>query len=171
MRVGAAQDGIESNLIGGDVVLLSEFAVFLPMTVIGMVSLFGGISVLAVTVGGAGMIGVLVMLLTLVISAKVGKHIKEGQLKEKAEADKLLGATREMLDGVKVVKMMGWEEAYLKHLCDKRATELHHLRLYRIIINVTVQLGRASPIIATVSTCIVYAMVGTLTTEVIIVII
>ena len=67
----------------------------------------------------------------------------------------------------KVVKLMGWEEAYLSHICGKRSVELRHLRKYRVIMNIVEQIGRASPIIATVSTCIAYASTGTLSADVV----
>ena len=46
--------------------------------------------------------------------------------------------------------MMRWEEAYLAHSDAKRAVELKHIRKYRIVVNIVVQLGRSSPILATV---------------------
>ena len=73
-------------------------------------------------------------------------------------SEETAGATRELLDGAKVVKFMGWEETYLAHICRRRATELTHLRTYRIAINVVVQIGRASPIISILCTVLVLVL-------------
>ena len=57
---------------------------------------------------------------------------------------------------------MGWEAAYLAQIDKQRNAELKILRWYRIMLNVVLQLGRASPVIAAMLTCVTYALLGTL---------
>lgn len=45
--------------------------------------------------------------------------------------------------------------------------ELLHLKRYRFIFNIVINLGRASPVIATVVTCIVFSVTSTLRADVV----
>ena len=157
MRAGSSNEGSEQTLIGADMVGSAEFAVFLPFAVLGVLSLVCGVIVLCVTTGATGLAGLAVMFLTLLVSGPFAKQAKMRQKAQKTAAERLLACTREVLDGVKVVKMMGWEEAYAKRLKTLRTFELKELTAYRMRIMSVVQLGRAAPPLGVLCTVAAYS--------------
>ncbi|KAL1500520.1 hypothetical protein AB1Y20_013176 [Prymnesium parvum] len=167
LRPGAANEGSEQTLLGMDMIGSAEWARFLPMGVMGISSLLGGVVVLLYTTGPSGLVGIAVMCCTLVASGPIGKRAKKENRLMLEAAENLSVVMREIVEGVKVVKMMGWEEAYLVLLSEKRRKELTHVRLNRILIALVVQLGRASPILATTATCIVFAYLGDLRIDIV----
>jgi hypothetical protein len=142
LRTGSGSEGVEQTLLGKDLIGVAEFARFLPMLLIAASSLVGGLVVLFVTAGLSGGVGVLVMFSTLIISIPLGRKSKQWQASMLKASEGTTAATREILDGVKVVKFMGWEAAYLEHVGRKRAVELGFLRLYRLAVNIVVQVTR-----------------------------
>jgi hypothetical protein len=143
LRIGSASEGVEQTLLGKDLIGVSEFARFLPMLFLSAASLVGGIVVLFVTAGLSGGVGLLVMLSTLLIALPLGRKSKQWQAAMLKAPESTTAVTREILDGVKVVKSMGWEAAYLEHVGRKRAVELGFLRLYRVALNIVVQVVSA----------------------------
>ena len=160
IRVGSSNEGSEQTLIGADFVGSAEFAVFLPFAVLGLISLVCGVVVLGLTTGATGLVGLAVMFMSLVIAGPVGARAKQRQEQQKVAAERLLACTREVLDGVKVVKMMGWEDAYAAKVKALRTVELTHLTVYRVIIMFVVQLGRAAPPLGVLSTVATYSAVN-----------
>lgn len=139
LRTGSGSEGVEQTLLGKDMIGVAEFARFLPMLLVAAASLVGGLVVLFITAGLSGGVGVLVMTSTLIISIPLGKKSKQWQAAMLKASEGTTAATREILDGVKVVKFMGWEAAYLDLVGRKRSVELGYLRMYRMAVNIVVQ--------------------------------
>lgn len=167
LETGSASEGVEQTLLGKDIIGVAEMARYLPMLLIALSSLVGGLIVLFLTAGLSGGVGVLVMFSTLLVSMPLGRKAKEWQAAMLKASESTTGVTREILDGVKVVKFMGWEAAYLEHVGRRRAVELGFLRLYRTAINIVVQIGRASPVVATLATCLVLGATAPLRADVV----
>jgi hypothetical protein len=63
--------------------------------------------VLGVTVGASGLVGVMVMVATLVVTGPLSAYAKKMQIQIKDASQRTLSVTRQILDGMKVIKMMG----------------------------------------------------------------
>jgi hypothetical protein len=93
-------------------------------------------------------------------TVRLSKFAKVQQAAALAAADNTANAIREAVDGVKVVKMLVWEEAYAKYIRQRRATELVYVRRFRILTICVVALGRASPVIACLITFVLFGYLG-----------
>ena len=154
LRTGCCAEGVEQTLLGKDLIGITEYARFVVLSIFAISALTGGLGMLFVTAGLSGGVGVLVMVSTLLISMPLGHRAKKWQASMLKASETTTGVTREILEGVKVIKFMRWEAAYLDHVGRKRAVELSYLWLCRGALSVVVQLGRSSPVLATLATCL-----------------
>ena len=168
VHAGASNEGAEQTLIAEDLLGISEWAIYLPYVLIGITSLVCGVAMILITVGWVGLIGVGFMVLNLCGSVPLSVAAKKLQIKERDAAERIVGATKEVLDGVKVVKMMGWEDAYFGAVRERRVAQLKIIRKWKALINIVVQLGRSAPPLGTMFAVLGYsALVGELRADVI----
>ena len=168
VRTGASNEGAEQTLIGEDLLGVAEWAIYLPYILIGITSLVCGLGMILVTVGWTGFFGVLFMFVNLLCSFPISMSAKKWQLRERVEAERIVAATKEVLDGVKVVKMMGWEEAYFTAVRERRIAQLRIVKMWRVLVNIVVQLGRTAPPLGTMFAVLGYsAVTGELRADVI----
>ena len=147
LRTGAVAEGYEQTLLGKELIGSADLLRFMPMYYMVGVSLVGGLAMLVILAGAApALAGVGVMICVLFFSASVSVRMKRTNVAMLEASQGTTATTREIIDGVKVVKMMGWEQAYLAHVAAKRTAELKHLQKFKTILNIIVNLGRASPV-------------------------
>ena len=66
----------------------------------------------------------------------------------------------EIVEGATAVKFFGWEIPYLDKLATARENECTSIRKYRMLQVTSVSLGRASPILSSCLTIIVFSLLG-----------
>ena len=147
VKVGASKEGAETALVGNDIFRLADMLGFAPNFWTCLSSLGGGIVLLLVFLGPSSLLGVLVMVSCLLISGVLTKKAKKYIAKALGAADGRVGVAREIVEGIKVVKMQLWEEAYLDRIDRCRSEELRFHRWFRMVTVVCIALGRASPMI------------------------
>ena len=167
LRPGATSEGYEHVLFGKDLVGIAELARMLPNAVVCAVELVGGTTMLfALAGGGPAAAGLGVMIVVFIVSMSIAMMIGKHNLAMLEAAEVTVGVTREIIDGTKVVKMMGWEDAYLEHCALKRAIELRSLMAYRVMISVVWNLSASSHLLAAATMCTILSLTGALSVEI-----
>ena len=134
LQTGASAEGSEQTIIGRDLIGSAEFARYLTFVVLGLTQLIAGITVLFCIAGAAPAVGLAIMVVTVICSFNISKRGKRFNERMLASAEKGIAITKEIIDGAKVVKMMSWEEAYLKAVAERRNEEIHHLRSFKLVM-------------------------------------
>ena len=150
----------DTTLVGTDLVAMFQEGGWAAMSFMTLSALAGGITVLISLIGAWSLIGLTVLILMLCITvtiARVGRRFMSRQLKE---SDNRLSITKEVIAGIKPIKMQGWEYEMHKSVSTARSKETSYLRLFRLCMVVNMSLGRASPILGTCSTFVVMAAFG-----------
>ena len=147
-RVGVGKEGAETTLVGNDLMRSVEFLKFFPMFVTSAVSLVCGVVLLLVFLGWVALVGLGTMALVLTCTVSLSRLAKRYQQRALAAADKTVNALREGVEGVRLVKMQSWEEAFCEHIARFRADELSQLRRFRVLTIFTICMGRGSPVLA-----------------------
>ena len=132
----------------------SEMAKIFPLLPLGVSVLFFGIGMLLYIGGPVTLIGVGVMFCLLFMTAQLGLRSKHAQAAYQACADETINVIREAIEGVKVVKMQVWEEAYIEAIRRKRSRETHQLRRVRVLITIIMTTGRLSPLVGFATTVV-----------------
>ena len=132
----------------------SEMAKIFPLLPLGVSVLFFGIGMLLYIGGPVTLIGVGVMFCLLFMTAQLGLRSKHAQAAYQACADETINVIREAVEGVKVVKMQVWEEAYIEAIRRKRSRETHQLRRVRVLITIIMTTGRLSPLVGFATTVV-----------------
>ena len=139
-----------------------------PLLPLGVSVLFFGIGMLLYIGGPVTLIGVGVMFCLLFMTAQLGLRSKHAQAAYQACADETINVIREAVEGVKVVKMQVWEEAYIEAIRRKRSRETHQLRRVRVLITIIMTTGRISPLLGFATTLVIlWATQGSLSASVV----
>ena len=165
LRVGVAPAGIESSLIGGDIIAKNDY---LSVFVVGSMSLFTLVSAIAtlfVLIGWPALIGIACLCASFVVAANIGLHVKRLADKSRHAQDATVAAIVEIVHGAKLCKLQQWEEPMVSYVGAKRRAELRLLRRLRALLATMMIMGRSAPIIASMCTLLTYAANGTLTAQ------
>lgn len=157
---GSAVGYDESVLIGTDVLRTfenSKFVAQLPGAVSGLI---GGLLVLIFLLGWGGMVGFAVCISMLMANMQMGKLSKKLEVKNLTACDIRIGLMREVLDGIKAIKFMAWEDQYIEAITKARAHEVSHLRKFRLLQASTANLGRTNPMISTCASFVAFVAFG-----------
>ncbi|OTF77487.1 hypothetical protein BLA29_004731 [Euroglyphus maynei] len=100
--------------------------------------------------------GFILMFLLIPLQGYVTRTIKAMQVKQMAEKDKRLRAINEILNGIKVLKLYAWEEAFVTKLNRIRSNELKRIRLAGLITAMFVIVAITSPFLITFIVFAVY---------------
>ncbi|XP_069503213.1 multidrug resistance-associated protein 1-like isoform X2 [Ambystoma mexicanum] len=137
------------NLISSDVQKLIDVATCLnsiwaaPLTiVIGMVFLWK-------TLGIAVLAGVGVFVLNIPFMTGFGVKIKKLQGEQMKHKDSRIKSMNEILQGIKVLKLYAWENAFLKKVQDVRQLELKVIKRAALILSAAVAAFLATPFLVT----------------------
>lgn len=97
--------------------------------------------------------------LILKLNLSIGEWAGRVESSNLAKAAGRLGILQEAIDGIKAVKFFAWEQQYIPKLVAAREEECVSIRKHRMLLVTTVTLGRASPVLASVCTILVYSLV------------
>ncbi|GBG31314.1 ABC transporter, putative [Hondaea fermentalgiana] len=148
----------ESSLIGNDIVRAYEnlrLAAQFPMAIAGV---SGGICVLVVLLGESALVGIGIMLGIMLLNVLLGKLIHAIEQKSLNFADERLSMLTAVVEGIRAVKLFGWEEKYREKINKIRDEECNHIRNYRLAHVTSIASGRASPVLSAMATLVFYAL-------------
>ncbi|CAG2177433.1 unnamed protein product, partial [Oppiella nova] len=96
--------------------------------------------------------GLVVMLLLIPVNGWVSTKIRTIQSKQMKLKDQRVRNLNEILSGIKVLKLYGWEEAFVKNVLDIRKRELRLIWKSGLISGVTVVLAGTTPLLVALVT-------------------
>jgi hypothetical protein len=135
LRVGVAPPGVESSLIGGDMIAKHEY---LSVFVVGSMSMFtlaSAIVTLLVIIGWTALLGILVLCLCFVVAANIGLRVKRLADCGRRAQDATVAAISELIHGAKLCKLQQWETPMVEYVIKKRRAELKLLRQLRTLLS------------------------------------
>lgn len=138
----------EQSLIGSDVTRMVEDWRWMCMLPYVFTALVGGIIILAYILRRASIVGFVIMFSIAFANFKITKIVKRVEEKDFALGDERISILREILDGVKAIKMMAWEIPFQELMTKARSEETYYIRRFRTLTVTSINLGRASPILA-----------------------
>ena len=149
-----------TSLIGTDVMQRYEMLKMLCQLPIAMTTFFVGTIVLVATIGVHGLVGLALVIGVLFISIKLG--VITGQIEELCleKVDARLSIMARAIVGIKAIKYSAWEEFFEHEITEARSGECTELAKHKTLHLTSVQLGRATPIIAASASFIFLAVSG-----------
>jgi ABC-type multidrug transport system fused ATPase/permease subunit len=127
---------------------------------IGVTTTIGVIVALLVIVGPTALIGVLIILAIVPWQLWMNKYqITLTQTTQKACAERLT-KTAEIVEGIRVLKMYGWEEAYLRRISDIREKEIRSVRSQIFLQSISLTFTLISQGLACLATFAAYQATG-----------
>jgi ABC-type multidrug transport system fused ATPase/permease subunit len=138
----------EVTLISNDLTRMVEDWRWMSLLPYVLTALAGGVVVLALTLGSASLVGFAIMFSIAGFNYRLTHVVRAIEKEDFALGDRRVGILREVLDGVKAIKMMAWEVPFRDLLEAVRGEETDHIRRYRSVAVTSINLGRASPSLA-----------------------
>nr|XP_027194827.1 multidrug resistance-associated protein 1-like [Dermatophagoides pteronyssinus] len=100
--------------------------------------------------------GFLLMFLLIPFQGYITRKIKSIQVKQMAEKDHRLQAINELLNGIKVLKLYAWEQAFIQNIIRIRSIELKRIRMAGLLTTIFVIVAITSPFLITFLVFAVY---------------
>ncbi|XP_022080483.1 ATP-binding cassette sub-family C member 9-like [Acanthaster planci] len=116
-----------TNHIGTDPINMQLFFMFVHTLWTAPIQLIVMLGLLYSIVGPAALVGALSFLFATVIQAVVAKFIGKYQARVMGHSDSRLKGTNELLQGIKLVKLNGWEKKFQDRINESRDRELREL--------------------------------------------
>ena len=118
------------------------------------------LALLIVFIGPAALTGFAVFVLFIPCQAIAMRYLIRYRKKGQQVTDQRVKLTQEILQGMRVIKFFAWEPSFLKKLLSTRSLELHYVRIYMYVKAVVSSLSFGLPVVATVTSLLVYSAVG-----------
>ena len=150
----------ELGLVGNDIFRMYENLRFSCQIIVCFTGFIGGITVLVIQLGLASVVGISVMLIILFGNMFLAHKSAIAEERDLEAADKRLQLLRQMITGIKAIKLCAWEESFLKKILAAREEEMIHLRRFRLYMQSGVQIGRACPVVSAASSFLFFALSG-----------
>ncbi|KAJ1679896.1 hypothetical protein EV182_001106 [Spiromyces aspiralis] len=125
--VSAAADGKVMNLMTSDFSRITEFAAYIDNIYEPLFRLVLGLIYLYWLLGIPSLFGASIMLVYYLISRRVIAYITKLESARNAASDERLSKITELIQGIRVVKLFGWESQFVKRITDLRETQLGYL--------------------------------------------
>ena len=103
--------------------------------------------------------GLVLMLLMIPLNGFVSAKIKGFQTRQMKLKDERLRSLDEILSGIKVLKLYGWEEAFTNHVLKIREKELQLIRRGGYLNAITVILASCTPFFVALVTFAIYVLI------------
>ncbi|CAG9315441.1 unnamed protein product [Blepharisma stoltei] len=110
------------NLISTDMELLELFITSTWMWVL-PIYLAGAFIVLGVVMGPAGVIGLIVSTLHVPLILWLSKYVLRIKISLTQISDMRIKTISNLIEGIRIVKLYGWEEPFIKYLCEYKKQE------------------------------------------------
>lgn len=148
----------ETALIGGDIQRMIEDWRWMSLTLYVIFALIGGVSLLIYVLGKSSAIGISIMFSIAFFNHRLTQSIAKIEKLDFAAGDFRISILTEILNGIKAIKMMAWEVSFEKQITEARETEADLIRKFRSYQVTSVNLGRASPVLAACFSILVLAL-------------
>lgn len=148
----------EINLIGKDMLSTIDQWRWGCLIFFSLTSVIGGTVSLLLIVGIRALVGLAVIIFIFLFNIRITRLTKIAEKKDVMTSDARVGMMSEVLKGIVPIKLMAWEEPFRDLIQKLREEEARVLFQYRALTITTINLGRASPVIATGVTIITVAM-------------
>lgn len=159
-RHESIQNLSETDLFGNDVVRAVENVrnvANLPSAVSGLI---GGVVALVLLIGSSSIVGLAVMSAFLLFNVYVGRYTRKYESKSLSAADSRLAILKNMIQGIKAVKMFSWESKMSRKIQKSRIVECTHIKTIRLATVSSIVCGRASPVLSSMAAIITFALTG-----------
>jgi ABC-type bacteriocin/lantibiotic exporter with double-glycine peptidase domain len=104
--------------------------------------------------------GVIVCVLLIPCNTLVVMMNKKWQIRQMAFKDKRLKLTSEVLNGIKVVKLYGWEQAMMNEINELRKNEINLIRKEKLTQSIVDCANASSPFIVAAVTFALFTLTG-----------
>mmetsp|Transcript_29963 Transcript_29963/g.77003 ORF Transcript_29963/g.77003 Transcript_29963/m.77003 type:complete len:1212 (+) Transcript_29963:29-3664(+) len=156
MRLSAGTSPASAtSILGNDVVRTVENCKLLSFTPMGASGAGCGMVMVLWLTGMGGVVGMAVVLVLLGCNIALTTLVKRIEKKSLAAADQRLVLMKEIVTGIKAIKLSAWEEPFLNAVTKARDLECVYLGQYRLLCQTSLQVGRVCPIVGAAS-CFLY---------------
>ncbi|GMT32386.1 hypothetical protein PFISCL1PPCAC_23683, partial [Pristionchus fissidentatus] len=140
------------NMFANDGQRIFDAITFAPLVIIGPLVLIGGIAYLMVVIGAWALVGILVFFLFDVIQYGLGKTMVRCRNEAIKKTEKRLSLMGELIRCIRVIKMNGWEKAFLNRVQELRQDEARSLRKAGYAQSMAIASGPVVPVVAAILT-------------------
>lgn len=117
-----------TNLLSNDLGVIEQRMITIMMSTSFPVMLVGITVILVVRIGWVGIVGIVIVLLIVPISKKISEKNGETIQKVNEFKDKRVQITTETIEGIKYIKLYGWEIAFKRIIQKVRDSEMLNLK-------------------------------------------
>lgn len=110
--------------------------------------------------GPAGIMGLLLLMVLAPTQRWIMRELQTNRRLGLKETDERLKLVQEVMSGIRIIKFMSWEDSFVGRIGDVRNSELALFRRAALIMSLFQTLMEATPIIVTVLTLGLYAILG-----------
>ncbi|CAJ0955579.1 unnamed protein product, partial [Mesorhabditis belari] len=146
------------NFMSVDVEKIVAYMPFLVETFTAPLDIFLYMLLLFIIMGLTSLGGILIMVLCIPLNYHASRYIKNQQLKQMRVKDERTKISNEMLNGIKLIKLYAWEEAFEKRINQLRDKEVEILRQVNLAARVVDAANTCAPYIATVATFALFVL-------------
>lgn len=111
-------------------------------------------------IGVATIAGVLIMLLLIPINSVIVKQLKKIRASMLKHTDERVKWTNEILQGIRAVKLYGYERKFIAKVEAIRSDELQRLMISRMVRAINVWISYTSPVLVCVVSLTAYVLLG-----------
>jgi len=152
-------DGKIMNLLSNDVLNVSWVSSYLDGSYGAPIQLFIGLFLLFNLVGVSALAGLLVLISTYPLNHFCFSFMDRIMEKIKSIVDERLSKLDEVFQGIKIIKLFGWENNFLRKINDVRETQLSYSRKLVFVWATFSSLLKLSPVLVMLSTLLVFTKV------------
>jgi len=145
---------VENSIIGNDLVRIYEDWRWMCLLPFIITALIGGVIILGFTLKLSSLVGIGVMAAIVGMNFTLARTIKSVEVKDYKRGDERLAIMKELLEGIKAIKMTAWEYPFQEILSKVRKEETDLIRHFRTLQVSSINLGRSSPALAACFTII-----------------
>lgn len=132
-------------IIGNDINRMSNMLLYVSWISLGLTNLVTGVGLLLYVVGPWALTGLTTCLMVCLLNIYFGQLSRRQARVALQKADVRLGIMKEIMDGIKAIKLCAWESKFLEHITAARAAETIPIGGQRFLADFSVNLGRSSP--------------------------
>lgn len=155
-----ATTGNVTNLMAVDSVKIANATSFLHLLWASVpAELFIGITLLYSILGYASIAGLAIMVILVPIKIIIARSFSKVQARIMRATDGRIQATNELLQSIRTIKYLAYEDRFIYDIHGKRSTELQELRYRFILWTLAVTVYNTTPVLITFFTFLIYTIV------------
>ena len=158
LTIASGCKSVEKSLIGNDLTRIYENSKMLSQFPSSAASMIAGSVVVIYTVGWAGVAGLGMLVIVLIINQYMARLTAVRESECLKYADLRTSLITKAIEGIKAIKLSTWEVPFLREILKARSSESVAIASFRLITMTAIQIGRASPTLACcVAFCTMFA--------------